>query len=195
VLDRVVQRDDVEARGGKIEVFDPPREDAQAALARALCGVVRDLHALHVPTGVLRFHEEVAERAAHVEEPALAAVTVLDRLDAIAEGAAIHIRVEEVVRVAALGILGRVVVGVIQGRGRGGPRGLTHETAVIALHDDASVDLEHRPGATVRAERARVRDFRRARRRANNGFDVADADVRERAHGRTVERAALSLDP
>src|SRR5438093_9366831 len=104
VLDRVIERDDIEARGGKVEIFDPARGDAEATLARALRRVTRDLDTRDVPARVLRLDEEVAECATDVEQAALATVPRLDRADAVAEGAAVHVGAAEVVRLAALGV-------------------------------------------------------------------------------------------
>ena len=114
VFDGVVERDHVEGRLRQVELLEPARRDAKPALARPLRGERGDLHTFDVPAGGLRLEEEVTERAADVQEPSAAAVATFDRGDAIPKGAAVHVRVEEIVRVAALGVVGRVVVRVIQ---------------------------------------------------------------------------------
>src|SRR5439155_7332816 len=93
VLDGVVQRHDVEARGRKIEILETARGHAKTTRARALRGERRDLNAFDIPTRRLSLEEEVAERATYVEETTATAVLSLDRLDAVTEGAPVHIRV------------------------------------------------------------------------------------------------------
>src|SRR5438874_8048506 len=195
VLDRVVQRDRIEARRRKIEILEAARGHTKTAVARALRGERGDLDALDVPTRGLRLEEEVAERATDVEETAATTVAPLDRLDAVAEGAPVHVGVEEVVGVAALGVVGRVVVGVVD-RGRGErSRVLADEPAARAFDDERAVDLEERARDSVGAERARVGDLGRARRSANERVGDADPEVRKRAHDGTVASAAASFDP
>src|SRR5438270_7161050 len=195
VLDGVVQRHDVEARRRKIEILKTARGHTKTAVARALRGERGDLDALDVPTRGLRLEEEVAERATHVEETTATAVASLDRLDAVAEGATVHVGVEEVVGVAALGVVGRVVVGVVD-RGRGErSRFLADEPAARAFDDERAVDLEERARNSVGAERARVCDLGRAGRSANERVGGADPEVRKRAHEGTVASAAASFDP
>src|SRR5919201_5220095 len=88
VLDRVVERDHVEARLGQVQLLEPARGHAEPALARALRRERRDLDALDVPSRSLGFAEEDAERAPDVEKAPPLSVPLLDRVYAIAEGAA-----------------------------------------------------------------------------------------------------------
>src|SRR5438105_14712335 len=90
-----------------------------AAPARARRRVPGDLDALGLPSRLLRLQHEVAERRADVEQAPATAETLLDRAQTALERAAVHVGVEEVVRVAALRIVRRVVRGVIELARRG----------------------------------------------------------------------------
>src|SRR5205814_1535516 len=196
VLDRVVQRDDVEARRRKSELFEATGCHAQAAGASLFRREGRDLHTLDVPARRFRLDQEVAQGATDVEETTATAIPVLDRPDAIAERAPVHIGIEEIVRVPALGVVGGVVLGVVDRGRRDWPGVLPHEAAAAALDDERAVDLEKLPGCAAGAERAPVGDLGRARRSANERVGGgADPEVRKRAHEGTVASAAASFDP
>src|SRR5439155_13336687 len=104
-------------------------------------------------------------------------VPLLDRLDAITEGTTVHIGVEEVVRVPTLGVVGGVVLGVVDRRGRERARFLSHEAAVATLDDERAVDLEERAWHALCAQGAAVRDLNRARGSAYQRFRSTRPDV------------------
>src|SRR5207302_791605 len=110
VLDRVIERDDVEARIRQIEILETAGAYPETAFAGALRREEGDLHSLDIPTRGLRLEEEVAQRAAHVEKFAAPASAPFDRVDAPPEGPTVHVGVEEVVRVSAFRIVRRVIV-------------------------------------------------------------------------------------
>src|SRR5919204_4634972 len=147
VFDRVVQRDHVEPARRKAQLLEEARVHDRAASARARRGVAGDLHALGLPARRLRLEDEVAERGADVEETAAPSVALLDRGEAALEGAAVHVGVEEVVRVAALRVVRRVVRGVVEVARRSRTRVLAHEFAGRARDDERAVDPEERARA------------------------------------------------
>ena len=181
VLDRVVERDDVEARRGKVQLLEAARGDAQPSGARALRGERGDLDALDVPARGLRLEEEVAERTADVEEPALAPVAPLDRLDPLAKRPLVHVGVEEVVRVAALWVVGRVVGAAVERGRRERARVLPYEATAAAGDDERAVHAEERARLGVGAERAALGDLR-ARKGPLGLVDEGGAEARDRAH-------------
>src|SRR5439155_2143936 len=181
VLDRVVERDDIETGRGEIQLLEAARGDVQPSGARALRGERGDLDALDVPARGLRLEEEVAERTADVEEPALAPVAPLDRLDPLAKRPLVHVGVEEVVRVAALWVVGRVVGAVVQRGRRERATILPDESAAAAGDDERAVHAEERARLGVGAERAALADLG-ARKGALGLLDEGGAEARDRAH-------------
>src|SRR4029077_11709915 len=118
VLDRVVQRDDVEACRGKIEILETAGGHADTASPRLGRRERGDLNSFNIPARRLGFEQEVAERAANIKETTATTVSLLDRADAIAERAAVYVGVEEIVGVPALRVVGGVVIAVVDRRRR-----------------------------------------------------------------------------
>src|SRR5688572_11752054 len=186
VLDRVVERDNVEARLREIERLEPTGVHAKSLFPRALRREGRDLDSLDVPTRGLRLDEEVAERATHVQQLAATSIAPFDRLDALAEGATVDVRIQEVVRVAALRVVCRVVIGVVELGRRQRPSVLAHEAAAAARDHQRAIDLEERPRAGLRAQRAVIGDLCDACGSEDCDGRARKSDARERAHDGTV---------